>query len=112
MTPSQADIILVPVPFTDLTSSQRRPVIVISNDAYNQTSEDFVCVALTSNLAPSPYGFVITTADLAEGTLKRPSKVRVDKVYTLAQKIAVKRFGRVNTATLDRIRQLLTDLCR
>jgi mRNA interferase MazF len=33
----QGKIVLVPVPFTDLTSNRRRPVIVISNDAYHQT---------------------------------------------------------------------------
>jgi mRNA-degrading endonuclease toxin of MazEF toxin-antitoxin module len=34
--PEIGDIVLVPVPFTDLTSQRRRPVIVISNDTYNR----------------------------------------------------------------------------
>jgi mRNA interferase MazF len=34
--PEQGDILLVPIPFTDLSSQKRRPVIVISNDAYNK----------------------------------------------------------------------------
>jgi mRNA-degrading endonuclease toxin of MazEF toxin-antitoxin module len=34
----------------------------------------------------------------------------VDKIYTLAQSIVVKTFGRVNPATLDRVRQTLQDL--
>jgi len=29
--PDQRDILLIPIPFTDLTSQRRRPVIVISN---------------------------------------------------------------------------------
>ena len=32
----QGDIVLIPIPFTDLSSQKRRPVIVISNDAYNR----------------------------------------------------------------------------
>jgi len=112
MTPSQGDIVLVPVPFTDLTSTRRRPVIVISNDAYQSAMQDFVCVALTSNLAPSPYSFDITSADLASGTLNRTSRVRVDKVYTLSQQIIAARFGAVSPPVLDRIRRLLNDLCR
>ncbi len=110
--PSQGDIVLVPVPFTDLSTTRRRPVIIISNNQYNQSSADLVVVAMTSNLATDPYSFVITTSDLASGILNHPSRVRVDKIYTLAQGIVVKVFGKVNTATLDRIRALLQDLCR
>jgi hypothetical protein len=49
--PEQGDIVLIPVPFTDLTSQKRRPVIVLSNNAYNRTSSDVVVVAMTSNSA-------------------------------------------------------------
>jgi mRNA interferase MazF len=110
--PNQGDIVLIPVPFTDLTSARKRPVIVISNDQYNQSTADMVVVGMTSNLDPHPFSFVITAADLASGTLNHPGRVRVDKVYTLAQRLALKTFGKVNGATLDRIRQLLADLCR
>lgn len=112
MTVKQGDIVLVPVPFTDLSSSRRRPVIVISSDAYQTATADMVVVAMTSNLSPSPYSFVLTSADLNAGTLNHPGRVRVDKIYTLSQSISVKTFGQVNTATLDRIRQLLGELCK
>ena len=52
--PDQGDIVLVPVPFTDLSSARRRPVIVISNDQYDQTTNDIVVVAMTSNPAAMP----------------------------------------------------------
>src|SRR5262249_43966139 len=96
--PSQGDIVLVPVPFTDLSSNRRRPVIVISNDRYNSQTQDVVVVAMTSNLTPSPFSFTITSADLVAGALNRPGRVRVDKIYTLAQRIIVKTFGKVNDA--------------
>ena len=47
--PDQGDIVLIPIPFTDLSSQKRRPVIVISNDGYNQATPDIVVVAMTSN---------------------------------------------------------------
>ena len=109
--PSQGDIVLIPVPFTDLSSQRRRPVIVISNDQYNQTMEDMVVVAMTSNLTPGPYSFKTTSADLSSGALNHPGRVRVDKVYTPSQRITVRTFGKVNDATLNRIRQLLGTLC-
>jgi mRNA interferase MazF len=107
MTPDQGDIVLIAVPFTDLTSQKRRPVIVISNAGYNAHSADIVVVAMTSNPAPAPFGFRVTNSDLAAGTLNRPGTVRVDKVYTLAQSLVVRRFGTVVPAIVVRIRQIL-----
>jgi mRNA interferase MazF len=109
--PSRGEIVLVPVPFTDLTSARRRPVIVISNDQYNGLLEDIVVVAMTSNPNPTRYSFVVTAADLVSGTLNRPGRVRADKIYTLSQRIVVKRFGKVNDQTLKRIRKLVLNLC-
>ena len=110
--PRQGDIVLVPIPFSDMSSAKRRPVIVISGDSYQTSTTDMVVVAMTSNLAPTPYSFVLNQEDLVAGTLKHASRVRVDKIYSLAQSIAIKTFGHVTDATLDRIRMLLTDLCK
>ncbi|HEY2415273.1 MAG TPA: type II toxin-antitoxin system PemK/MazF family toxin [Pirellulaceae bacterium] len=109
-TPEQGDIVLVPVPFTDLSSQKRRPVIVISNDAYNGSALDVVVVAMTSNPAAVPYSFRITASDLTQGSLNRPGTVRADKVFALAQSIIVKRFGKVSKHVVEHIRQLLHNL--
>ena len=108
--PKQGDIVLIPIPFTDLSSQKRRPVIVVSNDAYNRKTMDIVVVAMTSNPTVVDYSFTITSSDLERGKLNRPGKVRVDKIYTLSQSIVVKTFGRVNLIVLDRIRSTLQNL--
>ncbi len=110
MTPEQGNIVLIPVPFTDLSSKKRRPVVVISNDAYNRKTQDIVVVAMTSNPATVDYGLTVTSSDLEKGKLNHPGTVRVDKIYTLSQSIVVKTFGRINSAMLDRIREILRDL--
>jgi mRNA interferase MazF len=108
----QGDIVLVPVPFTDLSSRKRRPVIVVSSDAYNSDGPDMVVVAMTSNPVQSLWSFIISNDHVAEGRLNRPGTVRVDKIYTLAQTLAVARFGRVAVPVLDQIRAVLLDLVR
>jgi len=107
---NQGEIVLIPIPFTDLSSQKRRPVIVISNDAYNRTARDMVVVAMTSSPTLNAYSFTITTADLKDGRLNRPGTVRGDKIFTLSQTLIVKTFGQVNEQTLNRIRGLLRGL--
>ena len=106
----QGDIVLVPVPFTDLSSQKRRPVIIISNNNYNQTTDDVVIIAMTSRPLKNTFGFTITNKDMENGRLNRPGQVRVDKIYTLSQTIIVKKFGRVNENVLKQARKLLQDL--
>ena len=108
--PDQGDILLVPIPFTDLSSQNRRPVIVVSNNAYNQKTTDLVVVAMTSNPVEADYSFTISSDDLEKGTLNHPGKVRVDKIYTISKSIIVKTFGRVNAKVLERIRNELQAL--
>jgi len=108
--PEQGDIVLIPVPFTDLSSQKRRPVIVVSNNQYNGKTGDVVVVAMTSNPQITDYSFSVTSSNLVKGILNRVGKVRVDKIYTMSQSMIAKTFGRVDTATLDRIRGTLQDL--
>ncbi|GAK59645.1 transcriptional modulator of MazE/toxin, MazF [Candidatus Vecturithrix granuli] len=106
----QGDIVLIPLPFTDLSSQKRRPVIIVSNNAYNQKTDDIIVVAMTSNPKKVDYSFTITSSDLAQGSLNRPGKVRVDKIYTLSQKTVVKTFGRVHSNVMGQIRKFLQNL--
>jgi len=108
--PEQGDIVLIPIPFTNLSSHKRRPVIVISNNVYNCKTNDIVVVAMTSNPTAVDYGFTITSSDLERGKLNRSGKVRVDKIYTLSQSIVVKTFGRVNPTILNTIRKKMKAL--
>ena len=93
---NQGEIVLIPVPFTDLSTSKRRPVLVVSNNNYNTTSSDMIVVAITSNLVQT--GISITNSDMISGQLPKPSIVRSDKIYTLNQDIVVKRIGFVSNA--------------
>lgn len=108
--PKQGDIVLIPIPFTDLSSQKRRPVIIISNDDYNQHAPDVLVVAMTSTPPLNNYSFTITSENLVQGQLNRPGTVRVDKMYTLEQTLIVKTFGRVDAGTLHDIRTILLSL--
>ena len=79
----QGDILLIPIPFTDLSSSKKRPVLVMSNSEYNAKTEDVIVLAATSNIKEKDYSIIFTNSDMAEGYIKVDSCIRADKIYTL-----------------------------
>ncbi len=44
------DIILVPFPFTDQSTSKKRPAVVISSNRYNKERPDIILMAVTSQM--------------------------------------------------------------
>ena len=107
---SPGEILLVPVPFTDLSSHKRRPVLVLSNEEYNKQTEDLIVVAITSLVDAKPYIVMFSNDDMEEGNLKLNSCVRADKIYTLSQTLVVKRFGRVSPEILDMVKAMVKDV--
>lgn len=79
----QGEIVLIPVPFSDLTSVKKRPVLIISNDEFNGRGEDVIVAAITSNIRGFEHEVVFDNTDLANGELKVISCIRADKIYTL-----------------------------
>ena len=49
----RGDIVLVPFPFTDLSSTKKRPALVVSPDKFNEHAQDVVLVAITSQPSDS-----------------------------------------------------------
>ena len=65
---------------------------------------------MTSKPVEVDYSFTIASSDLEKGTLNRPGKGRVDKIYTTSESIIVKTFGQVSGKILERIRKELQAL--
>src|SRR2546428_10329641 len=78
----RGDIVLVPFPFTDLSSSKRRPALVISPDAFNDQMQDLVVAAITSQLA-ADHAITIEESDCVDGALPKTSVVKLAKVFTI-----------------------------
>ena len=69
----QGDVLLVPYPFTDQSGSKRRPSVVVSGDAYNQTHPDVILAPITSQ---SPALDDVNLADWRVAGLLKPSVVK------------------------------------
>jgi len=90
----QRDIVLVPFPFSDLSNQKVRPVLILSNDTYNQRSADVVVCGLTTNLIPTDYSVIINVTDVEQpGTLRHKSKIKIDTIASLEQSLLIKKIA-------------------
>jgi mRNA interferase MazF len=50
---SFGDILLVPFPFTDASTTKKRPAVVVSSATYNAQRPDLVLMPITSRIRPA-----------------------------------------------------------
>jgi mRNA interferase MazF len=91
MTCRPADLVLIPFPYSDLQSSKKRPVLVLTAP---DRHGDFIALAVTTAQARD-HVLEMDATSLAAGALPRQSWVRLDKIFTLGQDSIVKAFGHV-----------------
>jgi mRNA interferase MazF len=97
----QGEILLIPVPFSDLSSVKKRPVLVLSNSIHNVSGRDIIVIAITSNLIQKD--IEISNDSLTYGFLPKKSVIKVDKVYTLEAGIVIKKIGKINNDVLLKV---------
>lgn len=100
ITYNQGDILLVPFPFSDLTGSKKRPVLVISKNKDNEQNNDLITCVITSNPKKVSYSITINSSNLQKGKLPMESKIRINKIFTLEKSIILKKFAMLDPDTL------------
>lgn len=78
----------------------RRPVLVISEDVFNERSGTVIALALTSQEPRA--GFPLTFA-LSDRALPKPSWVKISQVRTLAAERLGRRLGRASAEEMAKI---------
>jgi len=87
------DVIIVPFPFTDRTTTKRRPALVLSNAAFN-TATGHIIAAMITSAKQSAWASDVAITDLAAAGLAVPCVVRM-KLFTLEAGLVVRSAGRL-----------------
>jgi mRNA interferase MazF len=94
----RGDIVLITVPFSDLTSSKVRPALVVSSE--DQSENDFVVALITTNIHRSlwPTDHALTTADkgfVATG-LRFEDVFHMSRHFSLDKTLAKRKLGKAS----------------
>ncbi len=98
----QGDVVLIPFPFTDLTSSKTRPTVVLSTNTYQKVTESIIVAMITSVSHTTIFDYKIKEWESAN--LIKPSLVRT-KVASLSPSMVRYKAGKLSAIDLVEVQQ-------
>ena len=108
----QGDLLLLPFPFSDQSGRKVRPVIVISNQQYNDHAEDVVVVGVTSNISKDRYTISLSNNNLREGKFIVPCCAKAENILKVDKELIIKKIGKVKAETLVRIIGIIVEIIK
>ncbi|MEK6928628.1 MAG: type II toxin-antitoxin system PemK/MazF family toxin [Nanoarchaeota archaeon] len=97
------NIVVVPFPFTDLSSTRKRPALVLSN----LESDDIIICEITSVIRKDRYAVQLENKDLESGKLKINSIIRPNRIVTIHKSKINYKFGRIKDSKLQEVLEKL-----
>lgn len=106
------DVVLVPFPFTDQSTTKRRPAVVVSSPAYHRERHDLIILAITSQVRAAVGIGEITIQRWREAGLLKPS-ITKPLLATVERSLLLRRLGRLEAedraAVLGSLSMILGD---
>jgi mRNA interferase MazF len=87
----KGDVVVLPFPFSDLTTSKKRPAVVVAS----LTGDDVLVCQITSKTVSDHYSVPVTSADFATGKLHHDSNIRPNRLFTADSAIVLYRAGKL-----------------
>jgi mRNA interferase MazF len=102
MSYKKGDIVLIDFPFTDLSHSKKRPVLIVKDE---NNFNDIVCFQITSQSTQQAI-CKIEQESLYSGELKLVSFVKYDKCFTLSSEMVNKKLASVDDDFMNELKTL------
>ena len=98
----RGDVVLVPFPFSDLSTTKVRPAVVVSGSLYHTTQPDLILVAITSKIAAATGPLDYVLGDWQAASLCHPSALK-PVLFTLDPVCVLHRIGALTPADLAEV---------
>ena len=95
----KGNVVIVPFPFSNLTKSKRRPALVISN----LKGDDIILCQITSQSIFDKYSISLKNEDFQEGSLKRSSNIRPNRIFTADINIILYKVGTIKNEKIEEV---------
>jgi len=110
LTFEQGDIVVAPIPFSNLVQAKIRPVLVISGKKFNSASEDLIVLKITSKEKNYPFDVPLNAIDLSKGKLTQESTIMADFPIVIEKTSAQQVIGKITTQKLSEVKKKIIEL--
>jgi mRNA interferase MazF len=100
------DVIVVPFPFTDQTTSKKRPAVVVSSETYHRERPDLILMAVTSQLRPAPTVGEVVVLRWQEAGLLKPSVIK-PLLTTIESNLVLRQLGTLHAEDQHSLRKVI-----
>ena len=104
----KGDVVVIPFPFSDLTESKRRPAFVIAN----LEGDDVILCQITSKIVQDMYSLPIDDSDFETGSLKQPSNIRPNRLFTADSHTVLYRVGNLKQGKITEVIAKVIEIVR
>ena len=104
----KGDVVVVPFPFSDLSQAKRRPALVVSK----LEGDDVILCQITSQSIKDNYAIPLDDKDFETGSLKQPSNIRPNRIFTADSHIVLYKVGNLTKEKLKEIIEKVVEIIR
>lgn len=104
----KGDVVVVPFPFSDLTQAKRRPALIVSV----LPGDDLILCQITSQMLKDSYAIPLQDDDFKSGSLKQPSNIRPNRIFTADKHIILYKIGTLETGKINAVIEKIIEIIK
>ena len=99
----KGDVVVLPFPFSDLSSSKRRPALILSV----LEGDDIILCQITSESRFDRYSIELNMSDFKLGSLSVKSNIRPNKLFTADTSLISYKIGSLKAIKFNEVLEML-----
>lgn len=102
----KGDVVVVPFPFSDLSSTKRRPALVVAP----LTGVDVILCMITTHNRADGYAIPLTQADFDNGNLPYNSIIRPNRLFTADSQLIYRQAGQLKSEKITEVIEKIIEI--
>ena len=95
----KGDVVVLPFPFSNLSTSKKRPALIVGNPEGN----DVILAQITTTSKIDDYSIQISNSDFGEGSLNLSSIIKPQRLFTADKSILLYKAGTLNKSKIKEV---------